>query len=358
MKSKEVKPVILMISTDIKGKGGVASVVSAYLEGGLQKNYNIQFLVTHTDGSALSKIYNFIFSLFILPKFLVMRRCKVFHVHSASRSSFVRKSLISWLGMIFGKKIILHLHGGEFMQYYNNECGFFMKWYVESTFNTVDQVVVLSSQWKSNIQKISNNKNISVIFNPVVVDNNENVNVEKNIILFLGRVGSGKGFWDILNALSLVKETYGNFVFKYAGDGEVEKAKKLISDYGLEHCTEYLGWVTGDEKKNVLKKSLIYLLPSYNEGLPMGVLEAMAAKVAVIASPVGGVPDVINNGVNGLLVPVGDTESLSTAIIKLLSSKTLCEELTYNAYNDVVNKFSVDVIIPEIESLYQALAAS
>jgi len=351
------KPEVLMVSTDMNGKGGVASVVSTYVNGGLLKNYNIKFLVTHIEGSNINKIFNFICSLFTLSKFLISRKCRIFHLHTASRSSFLRKSLISWLGIAFGKKIMLHLHGGEFMQFYNDECGSLMKWYIRSTLNAANQVVVLSSQWKRNIKSIADKANITIIFNPVIVHNNRVDFTDKNILLFLGKIGEGKGFWDILNALSLIKETHRNFILKYAGDGEVEKAKLLINDLGLESYTEYIGWISGDKKQQILNQALIYLLPSYNEGLPMGILEAMASKVSVITSPVGGIPDVIDSGVNGLLVKPGDINALSQAIIKLLDSESLRVSLTNNAYQGVKLKFSVDVVIPQIEALYYKLGA-
>ena len=357
MTKKNLNTEVLMVSTNKEGKGGIASVVTTYIDGGLQNNYCIRFLATHAGDNKFQKLLCFVWSLLMLPKYLLSRRCKIFHIHTASRSSFIRKSIITWAGLLFRKKVILHLHGGEFMQFYTEECGSLSKWYIKQTFNFVSKVVVLSSQWEKNIHQISNIASIVVLFNPVIVnavERNE-IDAKTNILLFLGRIGEGKGFWDILNALSIVNKTHSDFIFKYGGDGEIEKAEKMINELGLDHNTEYLGWVTGEQKQKILNESLIYLLPSYNEGLPIGILEAMASKVSIIASPVGGIPDAISDKINGLLIQPGDVGALSEAIKSLLDSDILCQALSDKAYEDVRNKFSVDVVVPQIESLYQEL---
>jgi len=353
MIKKYINTDVLMVSTNKDGKGGIASVVTTYIEGGLQNNYNIRFLATHAGNNKVEKLLSFLFALLTLPKYLLYRKCKIFHIHTASRSSFIRKSIIAWAGLLFRKKIILHLHGAEFMQFYTDECGPLFKWYIRKTFDFVDKVVVLSSQWATSIREISGNTNIEVVFNPISIVETERSDPDRHVLLFLGRIGERKGFWDILNALSEVVKTHKDLILKYGGDGELEKAEGLISKLGLGDYTKYLGWVSGADKQAILNESLIYLLPSYNEGLPIGILEAMSSQVAVISSPVGGIPDAILDGVNGLLVEAGDVKALTQAIIKLLDSPVLRDKLVENAFNDARSKFSVNVIIPQIEALYQ-----
>ena len=358
MNGFDVKSEILMVSTSLDGKGGIASVLTTYMNGGLSNNFNIRMLITHGGETNFKKISIFVTSILQMPGILFSNKYKVFHIHTSSRFSFLRKSIISWLGLLFGKKVILHLHGSEFMQFYNDECSQFTKWYISKTFSSVDRVIVLSSQWKDNILTIADKAKIDVIFNPIQVNKNQKITRNKNILLFLGRIGERKGFWDILNALALVKQSHDDFILKYGGDGELEKANAIIKELSLERYTEYQGWVSGKGKQDLINQSLIYLLPSYNEGLPMVILEAMASQLPVISCPIGGIPDAIFNDVNGLLVQPGDVVALSEAIIKLLDSEDLRKRLTSSALNDVNNKFSVDIIVPQIEALYIKLLES
>ncbi len=176
-------------------------------------------------------------------------------------------------------------------------------------------------------------------------------NIPHNI-LFMGELGSRKGVYDLLQAIKLLGLEKNRVQVHLCGNGEIEKVKKRVADLGLEKIVNVPGWVTGQEKKKLLVEAYLYVLPSYHEGLPMSILEAMAASTPVISTPVGGIPDAVRDGYNGFLVPVNSPKALATKIERLLADEKLWVRLSKNAFDTIKNKFSIDQTEKKLSRLY------
>src|SRR5690606_11523739 len=112
-----------------------------------------------------------------------------------------------------------------------------------------------------------------------------------------------------------------------AGDGNVEIFAHLARQLKIDTKVNFPGWLSAQECQEQLRDASIFVLPSHAEGLPMALLEAMSWKLPVIASPVGGIPQLIRYGENGLLVEAGNVQGLADACATLLSRPALCERL-------------------------------
>jgi glycosyltransferase involved in cell wall biosynthesis len=121
---------------------------------------------------------------------------------------------------------------------------------------------------------------------------------------------------------------------------------------------ECLGWVTGEKKRELLARCTVFTLPSYNEGQPMSVLEAMASGAPVLSTRVGGVPDALRDRVEGLLVEAGDIPALGAALTELLADGALRRRLGEAARGRVCTTFSTEVLLPSLETLYTELIAA
>lgn len=141
----------------------------------------------------------------------------------------------------------------------------------------------------------------------------------------------------------------------FGGDGEVEKNKRLAEELGIADRCEFHGWVTGDEREALFERAAVYCLPSKNEGLPMSVLEAMAHGIPTVATAVGGVPQVIEDGISGFLIDVDDIESLAQKISSLLGDSMLRKSVGIASRDVVVRSFGVDRSIEQLLVLYSAL---
>ena len=174
--------------------------------------------------------------------------------------------------------------------------------------------------------------------------------------MFLGKIGDGKGAFMLLEAWSRImsdSKYSGTAHLTLAGDGEVERARRTVARLGLEASTQVPGWLTPVQAHALIGSAHILILPSRNEGQPMAVLEAMASGVCVVASNVGGIPDLIESGTTGLLVPPGEVEALVTALCHVITNHEARARLARAAYERVRAEFDTAVVWRRIDTLYR-----
>ncbi len=348
----------IMASTDRNGKGGIATVVMGYHEQGLIEDMKFISINTHstTNKNILSTISTYLCSLLCVGFYGVFKQLGIVHIHMSSRGSYIRKSKILRLAKFLGAKTIIHLHGSEFETFYNKECSASKKQNIRETFNKADKVIVLSTQWLAWVNTIVSDKTKTcIVYNAVPEVVLPKKKIQQHNILFLGRLGQRKGVEDLITAFAQIAEKFPNAQLHLGGDGEIAKYQAQAKALGIEKQVVFLGWVAGERKNQCLADATIYCLPSYNEGFPMGVLEAMSAGVAVVASTAGGIPDAITDHKEGLLVEAGDINALATALTTLLADDSIREEYATAAKVKFQNNFSPDVIIPQLKGIYQEL---
>lgn len=347
------RPKILMIGTDPASKGGISSVIRMYEQGGLFKKS--MYLSSYTDGGAIKKLlyYGGFLGRF-LSTLMQKPSLELIHIHTASYASFTRKSLVVLLAKLFGKKVILHVHGAEFSVFYQKS-GFFRQKWISGILNRCDCLIALSTQWKQDLLKISPKANVRVLYNPTIL---RNVSFEPGLphqdesvkFLFMGRIGKRKGVYDILESMQRVNAS--NVEIHLYGDGEIEQLQTLVAQKGLENSVKVCGWIDGSRKDSTFRDANVLLLPSYNEGLPISVLEAMAYGLPVLATDVGGIAEAVEEGKNGFLIKPGECMELTERIERLANSADLRLKMGQAGYEIAAERFSLPVIIEQLESLY------
>lgn len=207
------------------------------------------------------------------------------------------------------------------------------------------------------IKRIAPSANVIQIFNPVTVTNtiDEVTARSSNTLVFLGQFGRRKGIFDLLAALAALKVRFPEIRLQCGGDGDIPGVVARAEELGLSDNIEVLGWVSGVAKQRVLAEGTIYVLPSYAEGLPISVLEAMEAGMPVVATTVGGIPDAIEDGMEGFLVSPGDINCLVNRISQLLQDSDLRSRMGLAAKMKVAALFSPTSVLPQIEALYSDL---
>tara|TARA_R110001592_G_scaffold148193_1_gene372969 strand:- start:354 stop:1439 length:1086 start_codon:yes stop_codon:yes gene_type:complete len=354
----KLKKINLMISTDSEGQGGIATVILGYRKEKLIDDLAFTLINTHSSANTnnVSAIAQFLFSLIKITFYGVFNNLGIAHIHMASRGSYTRKSIILRLAKFFGAKTVIHLHGAEFETFYNEECSESKKQHIRNTFNIADRIIVLSSQWLKWVHTIVTDKNkVCVVYNAVPELNLPKKNSRHKNILFLGRLGQRKGVEDLINAFAQIASNFPHAQLQLGGDGDVAKYQAQVTKLGITKQVSFLGWIEGAIKNQYLADATIYCLPSYNEGFPMGILEAMSAEVAVIASTTGGIPDAITNNKEGLLVEAGDVNALGKALTIMLSDDNQREKYITAAKVKFQNNFTHHIIIPQLKGIYKEL---
>lgn len=341
---------ILMIGTDIKTQGGIASVIRQYHDFGLLDD--IFRLPTYKEGSNIQKII--IYLIFLIKYFCILcfnRQLKLIHIHVASRGSFFRKALAIYIAKFFGKKVIFHLHGAEFNLFFEKSCKI-IQLLIKNILEISDLILVLSEQWQKDISIKCNNRNIQVLYNPVKIGKIREKNDSETInILFMGRIGKRKGVYDIIKAANLLNNSKIK-IYMY-GDGEYDEIDKIIKENNLQDRVILSGWIAGYQIEQAYQNADIYILPSYNEGLPMSILEAMAWGLPVISTNVGGIPDAVIENENGYLIKPGDYEELANKIMLLANDKNLRKKMGYKSYVMAREKFDISIVISRLKDYYE-----
>jgi glycosyltransferase involved in cell wall biosynthesis len=150
-------------------------------------------------------------------------------------------------------------------------------------------------------------------------------------ILFLGRLGERKGVPVLIAALGRLAATDLDWRAVIAGDGDAAPYRAEVERLGLSARVSFPGWLGEAETHERLARAALLVLPSEAEGLPMAVVEAFAWGVPVISTPVGSTPDILHDGVEGLMIPVGGVEALAAALERLLGNADLRQQLGANA---------------------------
>jgi glycosyltransferase involved in cell wall biosynthesis len=359
MKVAEQVIVMLGMHPESKERGGISSVVDVYRDRGLFARWPIVYLGTVSAGTPFEKFRIAVAALWAFVRIVSAGQLALLHAHSASRASFWRKSMFVLVALATRKPVLLHLHGGEFGAFYYDECGSIRRRFIRYVLERVDVVVVVSPQWQQRIGRIAPRAKVAVVSNPVPAgDTGHSAPRRADVLLFLGRFMARKGIFDLLDALTIVRARFPSIRLRCGGDGDVAAIMAHARKLGLEDCVEVLGWVSGSAKQQVLEEATIYVLPSYAEGLPMGVLEAMVAGAAVVATLVGGIPDVVDNEVDGFLVAPGDIDALADRIMRLLGDAGLREAFAARARKKVLEHFSPERVLTQLESLYGKLGAT
>lgn len=347
---------VLMVGTHPGGKGGIATVVAVLQQQGFFKENAVRYIATHAQGGGVRKLGTAIGAVCTVAWLCLTQRPAIVHVHSASRASFYRKSLILLTARLLGRKTIFHLHGAEFRQFANVESGPLARWWIRRTLASSSMVVTLSESWSGFLRELAPTARLRVVANSVSMPVlQEPAREEAGRILFLGRAEKRKGIFELLDAIALLKQEYPEVMLVIGGDGDLQEIALTVERLQIGAHVSILGWIGTQERDEQLARAAVFTLPSHDEGLPMSMLEAMATGKAIVVTPVGGIPEAVYDQVNGLLVPPGDVEALAAAFSRLLTDITLRRRIGEQARATVAERFSTQVVMAQLASLYREL---
>ena len=347
-------PRVLMIGPSLDSRGGMATVERQLMERLSGTGVEARFISTYDDcGKAKKAVIAFAayagFSR-------ALGGADIVHAHMASRGSYERKALFLRKAISEGRKTVIHLHGGEFGVWFDEELAGRKRDEIKTLFSSVDAVIVLSEEWEEWMRSRGfAPKRLVVMHNAVPVPRRSCSPCSHQGVLFLGRLDARKSPDVLLRASRAMLEQHPDAKLVFGGDGYPERYEALARELGIVERCEFLGWITGDDKERLFERAGVYCLPSKNEGMPMSVLEAMAHGVPTIATPVGGMPQVIEDGVNGYMMPVDDEERLSGLLCKLMDSQDLRASIGSAGRATISEHFSIERNVEELVRLYREL---
>jgi glycosyltransferase involved in cell wall biosynthesis len=288
------------------------------------------------------------------------RNLKIVHINMPlEKNAIIRDSALVMLSFIMRKKIIVHFHGGNFIL--KNKIPFFLEVMVNAALAVADRIITLGETEKDYFKNkfgVDPSK-ILCLPNSVSVPAAlpQKPDTKKIRILYMGRIDRNKGLDEMISVFEMLKYDM-DIELIIAGSGPDQ-------EYFLNECEnripgkyKFLGVISGQLKDEILQTSHIFLLLSYYEGLPYALLEAMANRLVPIVTGVGSIPEIITDRENGFLVPVHDFELVYHNILEMKANRSLMDDISKNAYNTALNKYSMEEYINKINSLYSNVASA
>lgn len=352
-----MKKKVCMIVPSFSAKGGITSVVSGYRDSQLEKDYDVKYIETYCDGGKIAKAMVIMKAYIRFLYIILFWRPSIIHVHSSFGGSFYRKMLFIYISFWFRTPIVNHIHGADFREFYL-EASDKKKNRIKKVYNKCSCLIALSDEWKLNLSHIVDENQIEVVENYSILNAQaiEERKTKKNgyNVLFLGFICKRKGCYDIPLIAEKVIRSIPDTKFVLAGTGDIDGIKELTPMSIKEHIV-YPGWVRGGDKDRLLREADIFFLPSYNEGMPMSILDAMGYGLPIISTTVGGIPKIVHQGENGYICEPGDIVGLTNGIVRLLTNeeeRNIAGEISVEI---VRNGYSINQNITKLERIYSRI---
>lgn len=304
-------------------RGGMATVMRL-MSDDPDPRFSIRIVPTFIDSGLLHRTVAGLRGMLLASAILLRGRTDVLHVHLSHGGSIVRKSLPMLVARLVGVPVVIHGHSYDFSGWFDRLPGFARR--LVKTALPADVWLVLGDKLAADYAKSLRlpADSVRVLYNPVRLPDHVDIQArtEPLTVVSLGRLGERKGSYDLVAAIGLLPEaTRSRMRVVLAGDGDADGVRDAVRAAGLDDVVTIRDWIDPDARDALLDEASIFVLPSYDEGLPMALLEAMARGLVPVVSPVGGIPDVVHDGIEGLLVPPGAPSQVADALAELVGNE-------------------------------------
>jgi glycosyltransferase involved in cell wall biosynthesis len=345
------RPRVLHIGPDVRG--GMRAVTRALFASPLAERYRLQTLATHTGTGAAERLAVYCLALWRLTWWSLRGRGRIVHVHATVRGSMLRKSFVVLLAKALRRRVVLHLHSGPGdLVAEQAKLGPLRLALFRAMFRRADVVLAVSAASAEALDRLYGVAGTIVVPNPAPVAPEAPLDAgEPPLALYLGGFANPvKGGEQMLAALARPELAELDAVL--AGPGELPaQGRELLA---ARPRLRWRGWLEDEEREAALREAAIFVLPSTSEGLPMALLEAMAWGRAIVATAVGGVPDTIADGEEGLLVPPSDPAALAAALARLAGDAGLRARLGAAA-RERARRLNAEEVTDRLDAIYREL---
>ena len=314
-------------------------------------------LDTRGGGHVLMSLYYLPRAMLILLWRRLTGQLAGVHINMAERASAARKGLLVVYARLIGTRVLIHMHAAQMHHVYRAMPGWgraLLRW----VFSLAHEVVVLGDAARAFVQDElrCDPRRVRAVINgvpgPRLARRTPDTGVPLRI-LFLGNLLERKGLSDLLAAFARMQTPVSRWSAVIAGGGDIEGYKAKAAALGLGAHVSFFGWARQEQAAELQAQADVLVLPSYDEGLPLVILEAMANGVAVVCTPVGEIPHTLTDGQNALFVPPGDVDAIAAALDRLLGDPGLRRRLEEGGQELYRRAFSMQAFFDSIADVHQ-----
>lgn len=338
---------VLFVGPDTRSGGGIAYVVKVYRD----TFGHITYAPTTSYRNKALGALRFALTMAMLPVYR-LRGFRIVHAHGSVRGSWKRKCLLLRWAALLGMRTVHHIHNGALRKHFP-AMGIER---VTRQLAKADCVVALTDGWKSYLHNELGVPHVEVVENPVRpsrVVRKPQPNGQLRLV-FISSIDHTKGLFELLEALYAHRDELRGRVHLDIGGSGVDDTcmTEFLKAHPMEEMITRHGWVAGEAKETLLQNSDVFVLPSYAEGMPISLLEAMSAGLAAIVTPVGGIPEAVADGEGAVFVKVRDKESIYCAIRHFLDNPADVDAM--GAANRVaVRRYYPEQVCAKLLTLYR-----
>jgi glycosyltransferase involved in cell wall biosynthesis len=313
---------VLHIGPDMHGPGGMPAVIRTLLASPLAEQHELSFLRTYGSSSPVRRLLTFGRGLVELAAWCRRPGERLVHVHTATRGSWYRKAIAVALVKSLDRPVVLHYHAGVGdIRAFEAKLGPVRLGLLRWAFRQADAVIAVSAASAAEVERIFSFERVAVVPNaaPAVPSGATGVPPEAprpSLVYLGGFANPAKGSDVLVEALQDVLDTDPDVRVLLAGPGEPTAEAEALMATGRVRWAGYLDAVT---KAEALREAQVFVMPSVSEGMPVALLEAMAYGLAIVATDVGGIPEVVTDDREAVLVPARDAAALAGAMRALLA---------------------------------------
>lgn len=341
--------------------GGMASVLAGLSNSSLGTKADIRLFDTGKKTAVDRSFFAGLSARFALMVhwWQLLAKTDIAHIHTCSGLTFFLDGALLFLAKMRGVSVILHIHGGRF-DHFLDGLRFPLANVARWLARRADSVIVLSEDWMRKLVPRLPGAGLYVVENgvaPVVRQDDIPQRFSEVVnFIFLGSLSRGKGVDVLLDAVSMSKLPWN---LSLAGGEEypgfTDWVAARVEELAIANRVSILGPVVGEAKVELLGNADGFVLPSLAEGLPMALLEAMAAGLPVVVTTVGAMPEVIEDGRQGYLVAPADARALADALDRLAADPKLRSSMGELARADCEAKFGVERTVERLSAIYHDL---
>lgn len=353
--------VVIVSTGGVKGGGGIGSVtrmMTRWIRDN-RTDIHVQPIDPRGEGSIL---WSPLYIVAGLAKILTLRmsgKADILHLQVSERMSFPRKGIFQLFGRLIGMRVVLHHHGAELVPFYQDASPR-MRSLVRLMVHRADINIVLGDVWQRLLvdEMQLAPERVVVRFNAAENVGSGNAAVDPWHFLIVANLSPRKGVGELLQSVARLKNEGFPIRLTLAGGGQIERYKAEAEELGITDRLDFTGWVSGKDVHELLRSRSALVLPSYQEGFPMAIIEALSAGLPVVATPVGSIGEMMKEGDDCLLVQPGDVDALTAALLRVATDTDLRRRLKDNGAALYAEHFDINGYMQRMLALYTRIIAN